>query len=115
MLTKEQVLNKLENFHSKDKNGIMLWIPKKKQIFQVMIGLGDHLCDEDIIQGYDSYLYIKVYEYHDPDFLEIDGGDMMYTSSRETYDDDICTAVYDALKFHYDYVPDFIPLQLFVH
>lgn len=116
-MTKKECLKKLEKFTGQgDKyNGIMLWIPKINQIFQVMIGYGDNLLDEDYEAGFDSYLYIKAYEYDDPDFEEIDGGDMMYKSDEETYDDNICTAVYDALIFFYDFVPDFIPLQLFNH
>lgn len=105
----------LKDFRKKDGNGIMLWIPEKNEIFQVMIGIGDNLLREDYEQGYDSYLYIKTYVYEDPDFDEMDGGDMMYRSNEETYDDDITTAVYDALEFHYDEVPYFIPLQMFWH
>ena len=116
-MTKKQCLKKLEKFTGQgDKyNGIMLWIPDENQIFQVMIGDGCNLLEEDYEAGYDAYLYIKAYEYDDPDFEEIDGGDMSYRSDEETYDEDICTAVYDALKFFYDEVPNFIPLQLFSH
>jgi hypothetical protein len=116
-MSREDCLKKLQGFTGQgDKyNGIMLWIPDTKQIFQVMIGTGDNLLDEDYEAGYDSYLYIQLYGYDDPGFEEIDGGDMMYRSDEETYDEDICTAVYDALKFFYEYVPDFIPLQLFMH
>lgn len=114
-MSRDECLEKLKNFTGTDYNGIMLYVPSAKQIFQVMIGTGDNLLAEDYEAGYDAYLYIKAYEYDDPDFEEIDGGVMMYRSDEETYDEDICTAVYDALKFFYDSVPDFIPLQLFIH
>ena len=105
----------LKDFNKKDGNGIMLWIPEKEEIFQVMIGTGDNLLKEDYEQGYDSYLYIKTYQYDEPEFEETDGGDMMYRSNEEAYDNDIKMAVYDALKFNYGTVPYFIPLQMFLH
>lgn len=105
----------LKDFKKKDGNGIMLWIPSKNEAFQVMIGTGDNLSKEDIEQGFDSYLYIKTYTYDDPDFEEWDGGELMYRSEEQSYDNDITTAVYDALEFHYDSVPYFIPLQIFWH
>ena len=70
---------------------------------------------EDYEQGFDAYLYIKTYQYDDPDFEETDGGDLMYRSDERTYDDDITTAVYDALEFHYGSIPYFVPLQMFWH
>lgn len=114
-MTKEGVITKLKKFLGRGKNGIMLWIPEKEEIFMVMIGTGDNLLPEDRQDGFDAYLYIKVYLYDDPDFEEIDGGDLMYVSEKEKYDTDICFAVYDALEFHYTEVPDFIPLQVFNH
>ena len=116
-LTREEVLDKLKDFmdQGNDYNGIMLFIPEEKQLLCVSIGTGDNLLKEDKQNGYDSYLYLTQFEYDGVDMEEIDGGDMMYRSEEETYDKDICTAVYDALKFIYDYVPNFIPLQLYVH
>ena len=105
----------LKEFKGKDGNGIMLWIPEKNEIFQVMIGDGFNLSREDYEQGLDGYLYIKTYQYDDPDFEELDGGQLDYRSNEHTYDDDITTAVYDALEFHYGEVPYFIPLELFWH
>lgn len=105
----------LKDFKGKHNNGIMLWIPEKNEVFQVMIGDGCNLLKEDIAQGFDAYLYIKTYVYDDPDFDEMDGGDLMYVSDNETYNYDITTAVYDALEFHYGSVPYFIPLQTFCH
>lgn len=113
--SREQVNEALKNFSGRGENGIMLWVPEKEEIFQVMIGDGCNLLKEDYEQGFDSYLYIKTYVYDDPEFYEDDGGDLMYRSEEHTYDDDITTAVYDALEFHYDYVPEFIPLQMFSH
>ena len=105
----------LADFRNRKENGIMLWIPKKNEIFQVMIGDGSNLSEEDRAQGLDGYLYIKTYQYDDPDFEEIDGGQLDYRSDKETYDNDITTAVYDALEFHYGSVPYFVPLQMFCH
>ena len=116
-LEKEDCKRILEKFKEKEKlaNGIMLWIPEREEIFQVMIGDGCNLLREDYEQGFDAYLYIKTYQYDDPDFEEMDGGDLMYRSNEHTYDDDITTAVYDALVFHYNMVPYFIPLEMFWH
>ena len=96
-------------------SAIEKWIPEKNEIFQVMIGDGFNLSREDYEQGLDGYLYIKTYQYDDPDFEELDGGQLDYRSNEHTYDDDITTAVYDALEFHYGEVPYFIPLELFWH
>lgn len=107
----------LQEFKEKEKlaNGIMLWVPEREEIFQVMIGDGFNLLEEDRAQGLDGYLYIKTYAYDDPDFEELDGGQLDYRSDEQTYDEDITTAVYDALEFHYGEVPYFIPLQMFWH
>lgn len=120
MITREFANAKLEGFKNyysseSDQNGILLWIPEEKQFFTVAVGTGDNLLDEDIEAGYDSYLWIQTFTYEDPDMEEEDGGDMMYVSSEQTYDEDICTAVYDALEFHYGSAIDFVPLQFFVH
>lgn len=115
VLSREEVFTLLIPFAGRNKNGIMLWIPEREEIFQVMIGDGFNLSQEDYEQGLDGYLYIKVYKYNDPDFEDVDGGQLDYRSNEQTYDDDITTAVYDALEFHYGVVPVFIPLQLFNH
>lgn len=116
-LDKENCKRILAEFKEKQKlaNGIMLWIPEKEEIFQVMIGDGFNLSEEDRAQGLDGYLYIKTYQYDDPDFEEVDGGQLDYRSEEHTYDSDITTAVYDALEFHYGTVPYFIPLEMFWH
>lgn len=114
-LDESQCRTLLTNFRGRKENGIMLWIPEKEEIFQVMIGDGFNLSEEDRAQGLDGYLYIKTYAYDDPDFEEIDGGQLDYRSEDHTYDNDITTAVYDVLKFHYGTVPYFIPLQMFWH
>lgn len=114
-LNERQCTSLLRDFKGQEGNGIMLWIPEKEEIFQVMIGDGCNLMPEDRAQGLDAYLYIKTYAYDDPEFEEMDGGDLMYVSDEKTYDDDITTAVYDALEFHYGTVPYFVPLQKFWH
>ena len=113
--SRAEVAIALIHFFDKSKNGIMLWIPEKEEFFQVMIGDGSNLTQEDYEQGLDAYLYIKTYIYDDPDFEENDGGQLDYRSEEQTYDEDITTAVYDALEFHYGYAPEFIPLQMFSH
>lgn len=120
MITRKDANNRLDGFkryylEESKQNGILLWIPEEKQFFTVAVGTGDNLLDEDIEAGYDSYLYIQTFTYDDPDMEEGDGGDMMYKTKEETYDDDICSAVYDALEFHYGTAIDFVPLQFFIH
>ena len=115
MTTREEVFYKLKDFIGNDGNGIMLWIPDTKEIFCVSIGTGDNLLPEDRVQGYDAYLYIQTYKYDDHEFVEYNGGEMMFKSDEEVYQDDICFAVCDALEFIYDTIPGFIPLQKFEH
>lgn len=120
MITRTFARQKLDGFkhyyaEESKQNGILLWIPEEKQIFAVSVGTGDNLLPEDIKAGYDSYLYIHTFTFDDPDMEEEDGGDMMYKTEEETYDEDICTAVYDALEFHYGNAVDFVPLQFFTH
>ena len=116
-LLRKDCLKKLEKFigQGDEYNGIMLWLPETSEIFHVMFGDGDVLTEEDYENDLDSYLCINVYKYNDSEFEEVNGGDLMYSSLTENYDDDICNAVYDALDFIYDRCPEFIPLTLFNH
>lgn len=93
----------------------MLWIPDIEEIFCVSIGTGCNLTTEYRAKSYDAYLYIQTYKYDDQEFVEYNGGEMMFKSDEEVYQDDICFAVYDALEFIYDTIPVFIPLQKFEH
>lgn len=114
---RKECLKKLESFMGQgdEYNGIMLWLPETSEIFHVMFGDGDNLDEEDYENALDAYLCINVYKYNHPDFEEVDGGDLLYSSLTASYDDDICNTVYDALDFIYDCCPEFIPLALFNH
>lgn len=120
MITRELAEDKLVGFKNyykeeSEQNGIMLFIPEEKQFLSVAIGTGDNLLDEDIEAGYDSYIYLQTFMYDDPNMEEEDGGDMLYKSSEKTYDEDITTAVCDAIEFIYGELIDFVPLHYFVH
>lgn len=120
MTTRELLNAKLDdfkNYHKEENkmNGILLYIPEEKQFLSLAIGTGDNLLREDREQGYDSYIYIQTFTYDDPDMEETDGGEMMYRISEQTYDDDITTAVCDAVEFIYGNLIDFVPLHYFMH
>lgn len=105
----------LKEFRNSEKNGILLYLPEIEKFFSVCIGTGNNLDHEDRQAGYDSYLEINEYEYdgNGLTFDVVDGGMFLYKTTEENYDDDICDAVEDALQYHYNNVPEFVPIQLF--
>lgn len=75
-------------------NNVVCYIPEKRVLIFMQEGSGCNFDNEDVIRGYDAYVDYTTYwydgddifkdypEYEDSDeFMEYDGGDMMYKSS----------------------------------
>ena len=113
-MTRENIKDKLKGFEtdfSSAEEGILLYIPELNQF--CAISFGDGTNSDSLEEGCDDYIYIACYEYVCGDFEEFDGGQLDYNTEEENYNGDITNAVYDALNFMYDDVPDFIPLHTF--
>lgn len=119
MYTREQVAEKLKGFTNADEffehNGILLYIPIMDHF--CLIAFGDGTNSDSLEEGCDDYIYIALYRF-DESFgfsEEIDGGQLDYNTKTAGYGNDITNAVYDALEFTYEHVPNFIPLKHVVH
>ena len=96
--------------------GLLLFVPENKHFVRISYGTGDNLTNEDLKEGYDNYLYVTVDEFNDGWDEEIDGTQVMLkmkTDWKNHYN--ICQHIKDGLEMLYDYVPEVIVLQSFMH
>ena len=114
-------LNKqLEQFYNEmDGNqygGLLIFVPENKHFVRISYGTGDNLLHEDLEAGYDDYLYITVDEFNDGWVEDIDGSQVMLKMQAEWNGHyNICQHIKDGLEMLYDYVPEVIVLQSFMH
>lgn len=88
------VLKEQASWVDENANNVVCYIPEKQMLIFMQEGSGCNLDNEDAVRGYDAYVDYTTYwyegddifkdypEYEDSDeFMEYDGGNMMYKSS----------------------------------
>ena len=99
--------------NKKKRESLLVYVPKEDKFLSVRYGTGCNLTHEDIENGYDSYLYISIHVFNEDDNEfenDVDGGELLYKSSEETYDNDISTAAQAAVDFMFGEQTIYIPM-----
>ncbi len=85
MITKEQQMDwaKLKMTDS-PKKGVLLYLPNAEIFVFAKFGDGDNLLEEDMRDGYNDYIYVVTYKFNQTEFIEEDGGLVMFNNEKGT-------------------------------
>ena len=83
--------------------GVLICVKLDKPIFiKANFGTGDNLSDEDIKDGNNDYIYIESYAFDENEFIDDDGGQMLFNNEKEDYYHNLnhfCESVLEFLSF----------------
>ena len=120
MMTVEEFKEKFydsELIEEAEPGDMLIWIPeaklssfecKRNILIRFSEGCGDNLDEDDIDNGYDSYVNFDVESCYDSDHVFRDGGMQMYNSD-ETYFEEVCE---DIIKECFGYVEEFTRIKI---
>lgn len=71
--------------NSSDEKGILLYLPASEIFVFAKFGTGENLLKEDILRGFDDYIYVKKLVFDEDEMVELDTAQLDFSSEKEDY------------------------------
>ena len=78
--------------------GVLMFIPEENLFVYAFFGNGDNLFEEDEELGYDDYAMINTYKFVTSEFIEEDGGQLLFKTKETSYYEDLNSFCKDTLE-----------------
>ena len=78
--------------------GVLMFVPEENLFVYAFFGNGDNLFEEDEELGYDDYSMINTYKFVTSEFIEEDGGQLLFKTKETSYYEDLNSFCKDTLE-----------------